>query len=112
MQSIQTTSAQTEAREGKYLTFALGAEEYGLVSFIGVNKLGASRDTLSRRTANAAVAIQLPFRTIKQYQNQADLIINRNMRIVSDVDHSAEQMDTVVAELVVLVGGSAGNTPG
>ncbi|MHC4214314.1 MAG: methyl-accepting chemotaxis protein [Planctomycetota bacterium] len=65
----------------------------GAVSFIGVNKLKASRDILSERTSNAAVAIQVPFWTIKQYQNQADLIINRNVEVVKDFDASAEQMD-------------------
>ncbi len=65
----------------------------GVVSFVGVDKLKSSRDVLSKRTADAAVAIQVPYWTIKQYQNQADLIINQNMGIVKDFDASAEQMD-------------------
>ncbi len=65
----------------------------GAVSFVGVNKLKASRDLLSQRTSDAAVAVQVPFWTIKQYQNQADLIINRDMALVEDFEASAEQMD-------------------
>ena len=64
-----------------------------VVSFVGINKLKTSRDVLSQRTSDAAVAVQVPFWTIKQYQNQADLIINQDMAIVKDFDASAEQMD-------------------
>jgi methyl-accepting chemotaxis protein len=65
----------------------------GAVSYIGVNRLKASRDELSRRTSDAGVAVQVPFWTIKQYQNQADLIINRDMALVKDFEASAVQMD-------------------
>jgi methyl-accepting chemotaxis protein len=65
----------------------------GVVAFVGVDKLKSSRDVLSKRTADAAVAVQVPYWTIKQYQNQADLIINRDMEIVKDFDESAVQMD-------------------
>jgi methyl-accepting chemotaxis protein len=74
-----------------------------VVSFVGVNKLAASRDVLSQRVSDSATASKVPFWTIKQYQNQADLIINRNMDIVNDFDASAVQMDLFrdqVAEIV------------
>ena len=65
----------------------------GIVSFVGVNKLGASRDELSKRTSDSAIAAKVPFWTIKQYQNQADLIINKDLDLIKDFEHSAEQMD-------------------
>ena len=37
----------------------------GLVSFVGVNKLKDSRDELTQRTDDAAIAVQVPFWTIK-----------------------------------------------
>ena len=65
----------------------------GVVSFIGVNKLKASRDLLTQRSNDAAIAVKVPFWTIKQYQNQADFIINRDVSIKDDFDESARQMD-------------------
>jgi methyl-accepting chemotaxis protein len=65
-----------------------------VVSFVGVSRLGDARDLLSKRNADSAIAAKIPFWTIKQYQNQADLVINRDMSIVEDFKHSAEQMET------------------
>ena len=74
-----------------------------IVSFVGVNKLKDSRDVLSQRTSDAAIAVQVPFWTIKQYQNQADLIINRDMSLVEDFEESAKQMDLYRDQLKELV---------
>ncbi|KKL60391.1 hypothetical protein LCGC14_2205780, partial [marine sediment metagenome] len=74
-----------------------------VVSFVGVNKLAASRDVLSQRTADSAIASKVPFWTIKQYQNQADLIINRDMDLVEDFNASAEQMEVYLNQVTELV---------
>jgi methyl-accepting chemotaxis protein len=65
----------------------------GVVSFVGITKLGTARDLLSERNNAAVTAAKVPFWTIKQYQNQADLVINRDMAMVEVFNASAEQMD-------------------
>ena len=75
----------------------------GGVSLWGVNSLKASRDVLRERTDAMTIAAQVPFWTIKQYQNQADLIINRDMSLVEDFNASAERMDFFRDQLAGLV---------
>ena len=75
----------------------------GVVSFVGVTKLGTARDLLSQRNADAATAAKVPFWTIKQYQNQADLVINRDMGIVDVFNESAAQMETYSSQIKDMV---------
>ncbi len=80
------------------LTIVMGA-----ACFVGLSKLASARDTLSERTAAATIADQVPFWTVKQYQNQADLIINKDVSVVEDFDESAAQMDTYRDQLEKIV---------
>ena len=65
----------------------------GGVSYWGASRLAKAANEARQRAEDAATVAKVPYWTIKQYQNQADLIINKDMSIVDDFDASAEQMD-------------------
>ncbi|WP_269466430.1 methyl-accepting chemotaxis protein [Anaerohalosphaera lusitana] len=64
-----------------------------IISLTGLKRLESAKNELSKRDEQAAVAVQVPFWTVKQYQNQADLIISGNLEVAKEFDKSAEQMD-------------------
>ncbi|MDO8303341.1 MAG: methyl-accepting chemotaxis protein [Sedimentisphaerales bacterium] len=67
----------------------------GAVSFVGINKLKASRDIMAKRTAEAATAQKLPLLAVERYQNQADLIINKNLKAAEEYKSSAAEFEKI-----------------
>ncbi len=61
----------------------------GGVAFWASSSLVASADEATTRLSDAQEVNQAAFWAIKQYQNQADLIINQDMEIVKDFEKSA-----------------------
>ncbi len=63
------------------------------VTLWGLHVIKENRIELVQRNADARIAMQIPYWSIKQYQIQADLIINRDLDLITEFDQAAEQMD-------------------
>ena len=78
---------------GGFLLVVALAAAGGAVSYWGVTKMDQAATSAVGRAQDANVALNTAFWAIKQYQNQADLIINRDMALVEEFNTSAEKME-------------------
>ena len=59
----------------------------------GINTMNGAAEQMKERLEQIDAVHQMNFWMVKQYQNQADLIINRDLSIAEDFMASAEKMD-------------------
>ena len=88
---------------GGFLTIVTLTVTVGGVAYWGTQQMDAAATVATGRAKDANVALSTAFWAVKQYQNQADLIINRNLDLVEDFDASAEQMDKFRDQLATMV---------
>ena len=75
----------------------------GGVSFWANTSLVGSADEATTRLSDAQEVNKAAFWAIKQYQNQADLIINQDMEIVKDFQKSAEAFEAAKKRIYEIV---------
>lgn len=78
----------------------------GAISFYAMGQVNQAADQAAKRLADANSAQEVSFRAIKQYQVQADLIINRNLESITQFDKSAEEFKKNLDKMKSMV-----NTP-
>jgi uncharacterized protein HemX len=63
----------------------------GLVSFVAMGQVNETANQATKRLADARLVQEASSRATKQYQSQADLIINRNLKAIAGFDESAKE---------------------
>ena len=75
----------------------------GGVSYWATLEMSGAADEATRRLSDAGEANNAAFWAVKQYQNQADLIINRDMAILEDFEESAAGFETALKKIQEIV---------
>jgi methyl-accepting chemotaxis protein len=65
----------------------------GGIAYYAMGQVTRAADLAAKRLADARSAQELSFRALKQYQFQADLIVNRNLGSISEFAKSADQFE-------------------
>ena len=73
------------------------------ITVVGLNQLKSAAKESNKRTSDAQAVSQVAFWAVKQYQNQADLIINRDLEMVEEFRASAEEFEKANAVVDALV---------
>ena len=75
----------------------------GSVSYWATHKMAGAADEATRRLQNAENVGKAAYWAARQYQNQANLIINQNLEVVKDFDESAASFNAVVKKINEIV---------
>jgi methyl-accepting chemotaxis protein len=84
---------------GSFLMLVVLMAMVGGVAFWGTGKLQEESAVAQSRLQDASLAKQTSYWAIKQYQNQADYIINRDDSIIKDFEASAKNFEQSLTEL-------------
>jgi methyl-accepting chemotaxis protein len=76
-----------------FAAVVLCAAAIGTTSVVCLTKLKTSRDTFVARSTNAETIAKLPYLAVRLYQNQADITINQDLKVVQEFDATAAEFD-------------------
>jgi methyl-accepting chemotaxis protein len=76
----------------------------GVISYFALGRVNQAADQAAKRLSDARAAQETSYRGLKQYQNQADLIINRNLDSIAGFQQSAALFQKSIDNIAKMAG--------